>query len=103
MIQKFIDKKKSVGYSHPPIIESDGRAWFKAHDGTEDGAGRVLIVSVKEFTLDDELDAATAKSATKPDLVDRAEVLASILKYRLESGPISTVIYDIVKGMPCKT
>jgi hypothetical protein len=103
MIQKFADKKKSVGYSHPPIIDPDGRAWFKVHDGTEDGAGRVLIVSVKEFTVEEEMETAAAKSAPKPDLVDRAEVLAAILKYRLESGPISTVIYDIVKQMPCRT
>jgi hypothetical protein len=100
MIQRFADKKKSVGYTHPPILDPDGRTWFKAHDGTEDGAGRVLIVSVQELTVDAELAAARAAKEPKPDLVDRAAVLKILLDYRLESGPISTVVYDFIRDMP---
>lgn len=34
------------------------------------------------------------------DLISRQDVLDAIVKWRLESGPISTAIYDVVKDMP---
>lgn len=50
MIQKFVDKKKSVGYSHPPTM-ADDRAAFHVMDHT----GRKFQVTVQEITMGEEL------------------------------------------------
>jgi hypothetical protein len=37
------------------------------------------------------------------DLVRREDVLALVLQWRLESGPISTAVYDAIARMPAAT
>ena len=48
MAQKFLNKKPSVGYSHPPIIEAD-EVFFQIYDQS----GRRFKVSVTETTFSD--------------------------------------------------
>jgi len=54
MMQKFISKKKSVGYSQPPIWQN-GEASFRLLDHE----GNAVLVTVREITLEEELEAAT--------------------------------------------
>jgi len=51
MLQKFASRKKSIGYSHPPIQNRDGSAWFAVHDG----AGGKYHVIIREYTLEEEI------------------------------------------------
>jgi hypothetical protein len=51
MIQKFLSKKPSVGYSHPPILEQD-KTWFKVFVGKD---SRCYKVTVEPWELKDEL------------------------------------------------
>lgn len=50
MMQKFISKKNSIGYSHPPIIDGE-KSFFKVHDQK----GNLYMVTVQPWTMDDEL------------------------------------------------
>ncbi len=51
MLQRFASKKKSVGYSHPPILKNE-KAIFRAYDHT----GRVFVVTVQEWSCDQQQD-----------------------------------------------
>lgn len=51
MMQKFIDKKRSVGYSHPPI-HTDGKARFRVYMEK----GLCYRVTVEPWELSDELE-----------------------------------------------
>lgn len=56
MTQKFLNKKPSVGYSHPPIIDKT-EVFFQIFDQS----GRRFKVSVTETTFSD-LDSITETS-----------------------------------------
>lgn len=45
-IQKFVKRKKTVGYSHPPISDANGSWKFNVHGH---GDGRLYLVTVKEI------------------------------------------------------
>ena len=50
MLQRFIVKKKSVGYSHPPILRGKTAVF-----NLLDNHGNKFEVSVREISLDEEI------------------------------------------------
>lgn len=51
-MQKAVQKRATLGYSHPPKVNPDGTAYF--HLG--DGQGRTLRVTVREYTFEEEME-----------------------------------------------